>query len=369
LDAYGPIAFSPDGHTLYFGSPNPRGTLDLYAQTLSGGSPRRLTSFARDTYMPSVAKHGGVLFGTQDYRTSVAVAPASGGPTRQVTAFQSETPSWSRDDRTIAVTYGSWRTVLDVLRYPNIAQDLGVVRADSSAPAVKPARVVRASPSEDQGLDWSPNGRWIALHSHENGLDDVWLQSADGSSPARPITRGGYETGWPRWSPDGKWVAYSTEIFANGLVHGVAFVIGVNQTDGVVTQPARRIPIDGVDGDIDAVEWVTADTLVVLAGQGNRKTIYIASRDGGPARVVHRFTSEQQFSGLGLATQGRWVAFIALGSDGHFQVFRVPLAGGTPQQLTSDPTDKTQPSVSHDGASVAFTVFLYQMQFWLIESP
>jgi Tol biopolymer transport system component len=228
---------------------------------------------------------------------------------------------------------------------------------------------VRASPSEDQGLDWSPDGRWIALHSHANGLDDVWLQPADGSAPARPITKGGIETGWPRWSPDGKWIAYSTEIFANGLLHGVAFIVGVNQADGVVTEAARRIPIDGVEGDIDAVEWLTADSLVLLAGQGNRRAIYVASRDGGPARAVHRFTSEQHFSGIGVATKGRWVAFIAPGPDGHFQVFRVPLAGGTPQQLTTDPTDKTQPSVSHDGASVAFTVFSYHMQFWLIESP
>jgi Tol biopolymer transport system component len=372
MEAYGPIAFSPDGRTLYFGSPNARGTLELYAQPLSGGgSPRRLASFPRDTYMPSVTRRGNVLFGAQDYRTSIAVAPATGGggPVRQVTAFQSETPSWSRDDRTIAFTFGSWRTVLDDMRYPNIAQDLGVVRADGGAPAAKPARVVRASPSEDQGLDWSPDGRWIALHSHENGLDDVWLQPADGSAPARPITKGGYETGWPRWSPDGKWVAYSTEVFdANGLVHGVAFVVGVNQM-GVVTEQARRIPIDGVDGDIDAVEWLTADSLVLLAGLANRKAIYVASRDGGPARTVHRFTSEQHFSGVGVSTKGRWVAFVAPGPDGHFQVFRVPLAGGTPQQVTTDPTDKTQPSVSHDGVSIAFTVFSYQMKFWLMESP
>ena len=370
MEAYGPIAFSPDGRTLYFASPNARGTLDLYSQPLSGGSPRRLTSFPRDTYMPSVTKRGSVLFGAQDYRTSIAATPATGGAMRHVTAFQSETPSWSRDDRTIGFTYGTWRTVLDDMRYPNIAQDLGVVRADSSAPAAKPARVVRASPSEDQGLDWSPDGRWIALHSHANGVDDVWLQPADGSAPARPITRGGYETGWPRWSPDGKWIAYGTEIFdAKGLLHGVAFVVGVNQTSGAVTDSARQVPIDGVDGDIDAVEWQTADSLVVLAGHGDQRTIYVAARNGGPARAVHRFTSEQHFSGLGVSTKGRWAAFIAPGPDGHFQVFRVPLAGGAPQQVTSDPTDKTQPSVSHDGASIAFTVFSYQMKFWLIESP
>jgi Tol biopolymer transport system component len=370
LEAYGPIAFSPDGAALYFASPNSRGTLDLYAQAVSGGAPRRITSFARDTYAPSVAKDGRVLFGTQDYRTFIAVIAANGGRARQLTAFQSETPSWSRDDRAIGFTYGTWRRVVDDIHYPNIAQDLGLVRADVDRPAASPSSIVRASPSEDQGLDWSPDGRWIVLHSHADGLDDVWLQPADGSAPAHSITSGGYETGWPRWSPDGRWIAYSTEIREAYRTHGVVFVVGVNATTGEVTRAAQRIPLNGVAGDIDAVEWVTSDSLVVLASEGlDRKAIHLVSRDGGAARVVHRFTSEQQFSGLGVATAGRWVAFIAPASDGHFQVFRVPLANGAPTQVTTDPTDKTQPSVSHHGSSIAFTVFSYQMQFWLLDPP
>ena len=62
-----------------------------------------------------------------------------------------------------------------------------------------------------------------------------------------------------------------------------------------------------------------------------------------------------------------WVAFIAPASDGHLQVFRVSARGGTPTQVTFDPTDKTQPAVSRDGARIAFTVFSYRMQFWVIE--
>lgn len=31
------------------------------------------------------------------------------------------------------------------------------------------------------------------------------------------------------------------------------------------------------------------------------------------------------------------------------------------------PTDKTQPAVSRDGTRIAFTVFSYRMQFWVIE--
>jgi Tol biopolymer transport system component len=369
LDAYGAIAFSPDGGTLYFGSPGPRGTLDLYAQPMAGGAARRITNFARDAYAPSVAQNGRVLFATQDYRAFIAVTPAAGGRTRQLTSFQSETPTWSRDDRTIAFTYGTWRRIIDDLRYPDIAQDLGLVRADLDRPASSPLRVIRASNSEDQGLDWSPDGRWIVLHSHADGSDDLWLQPADGSAPARRITRGGYETGWPRWSPDGRWIAYVTEIRDGPRMRGALFALGVNAATGVVTREAERIVFSNIAGDIEEVEWLSADSVVVLAVEGlDTQAIYVAAREGGAARLVHRFTSRQRYAGLGVAPAARWAAYIAPAADGYFQVFRVPLAGGSATQVTTDPTDKTQPAVSRNGASIAFTVFSYQMQFWSIDA-
>jgi Tol biopolymer transport system component len=268
-EAYGPIAFSPDGRTLYFASPNARGTLDLYAQPVAGGTPRQITNFARDAYAPSVARSGRVLFGTQDYRTFIAVVPSAGGRARQLTTFQSETPSWSRDDRTIGFTYGSWRRVVDDMRYPDIAQDLGAVPVDVAHPAASPARVIRASTSEDQGLDWSPDGRWIVFHTHAGPSDDVWLQRADGSAPARQITKGGYETGWPRWSPDGQWIVYSTQVREGARMRGAPFVLGVNPATGEITREAQRIPLTGIAGDVEEIEWLGADS-VVVHGRGTR---------------------------------------------------------------------------------------------------
>ena len=367
--AYGPIAFSADGSNLYFGSPNERGTLDLWGQPTGGGAPSRLSNFSRDSYAPSVASDGKLLFGTQDYRVFVAVVPSAGGPARQVTAFQSETPSWSRDNRTLAFTYGSWRRVVDDFRYPDIAQDLGAVPAHAPGPARKPLTVIRASPSEDQGMDWSPNGRWIVLHSHAGGRDDVWIQPADGSAAAQPITSGGNETGWPRWSPDGAWIAYTSRIPHGRGLRGAVFTVGIDSGNAAVTQPARPVPLDGFDGEADQVEWSnTGDSLVFDAAEGlDTRAIYVASRRGGRPRLVHRFTSEQNFSGLGVSPDFRWVAFVAPAPDGHFQIYRVPVSGGAPVQLTFDPTDKTQPAVSRDGKSIAFTVFTYQMLFWVME--
>src|SRR5262245_25012287 len=97
LDAYGPIAFSRDGAAVYVALANSRGTVDLWRAAVAGGRARRLTSFARDTYGPSVAADGTVVVKTQTYRTSVAVVPAGGGAAAALTTFQSETPSLGSD--------------------------------------------------------------------------------------------------------------------------------------------------------------------------------------------------------------------------------------------------------------------------------
>src|SRR5262245_47677747 len=89
-DAYGPIAFSPDGAPGDVGLAGDAGAVDLWAAPVSGRRARRLTSFARDAYGASVAADGAVLVKVQSYRTAVAVADANGGPASALATFQSE---------------------------------------------------------------------------------------------------------------------------------------------------------------------------------------------------------------------------------------------------------------------------------------
>ena len=146
--------------------------------------------------------------------------------------------------------------------------------------------MIRASTSEDQGLDWSPNGRWIVLHSHANGHDDVWIQRADGTAPARPISKGGYETGWPRWSPNGGWIAYSSQVREGYGMRGALFTIGVEFCFRWRHRAARRVPLDGIAGDVDAVEWSThRQSGVHGVGRLDRRAIYVAAETAeSPAR-------------------------------------------------------------------------------------
>jgi len=368
IEAYGPAAFSPGGDTIYYAAPNGSGTLDLWARPRAGGSPVRLTAFARDAYAPTVARDGSVLFKTQTYRTTVGVVADTGGAVTSLTTFQSETPSWDPTGQWIGITYGTWRRVIDDFGYPDIAQDAGIVSADPPAPLDRVDRVVDDSPSEDQSLHWSPNGKWIAYHSHKDMGDDIYLVPADKSQPARRITSfgRGFETGWPRWSPDGKWLVFDADS-RGGDRRSVIYVMGMDQETGAVTIPERELSFEGFSGEAVHAEWVGgSDRLAVLGDESaDSHVILLASRDGGPARPLHRWKSEHLFSGIGVSPDGRFVAFIAPTADRVFQLFRIPVAGGGPQQLTFDPSNKTQPSYSPDGRRIALTVWEYVVQFWI----
>ncbi len=370
-EAYGPVAFSGDGSGIYLATPDGEGFLDLALHPVDGSEPTRLTRFARDAYAPSVSADGRVLFKVQDYRVTLAVAdvrPDGPGTPRLLTSFQSETPTWSPDGGTVAFTFGSWRHVTDDLLYPDIAQHLGTVGVDGRAREA-PDRVVRSSTSEDQGLSWSPDGGWMAFHSHL-GSDDIWVMPADGSRDARMISVDGNETGWPRWSPDGRWVSFTSyRRDEEGARQAFIYVIGMDPASGEVTVPQVRLDWGDFPWDAIHAEWAgNGNELIFEAAEGpGRKGLYAVPRIGGRPEKFHQFASDQVHSGIGVSPDGRQVAYVAPGPAGFFQIWRVSTSGGVPVQVTTDASHKTQPAWSPDGRTIAFTVWDYTADFWLIE--
>jgi TolB protein len=368
---WGPSVFSPDRRTFYYSIANAKGTLDLWSCNTETGEKSQLTQFDRDTYAPSITARGDVVFKTQVYSAFLGMAPAAGGMTRVLTAFQSETPTWSPDGKTIAMTFGPWRRFVDDANYPDIAQHLGIIPFDPESVAEKPAPAVVASKSEDQGMVWSPNGKWIVFHSHRDKTDDLYLQRADGSGAPRRITTGGVETGWPRWSPDGKWIAYSTFPGSRRSTRGRLHVLGIDQDTGEISQITAPIRIEGqIETALDP-NWMPDSDHLVFDSSGTiagRKSLATVSRQGGRARKIIDYASDQVFSGISVSPDGAWVAYVATAPDGTYQIFRVSSAGEQAQQLTNDSNHKTQPAYSPDGSHLAFTVWRYDVQFWMLRA-
>jgi Tol biopolymer transport system component len=351
---------------IVFARPDESGTLDLW-ESDNGAEPRRLTRFGRDAYAPYLIGDGELLFRVQDYRISLATIDAAGGEMQTVTTFQSETPSWDRDGTRLAFTYGTWRRKMDDAHYPDIDQHVGIVELGGTLPAEAPHQVVRSSYSEDQGMHWSPDGRWIVLHSHADSTDDLWLQPADGSLPAWPITEGGHETGWPRWSEDGRTIIYPTEMDdGTGRRRGRLLSLDIDPITGEVVRPAEPVPLMDYDGSVSFAEFASDGEHVYFEsndGIGQRSIRRVNLRGGTP-EVIHRFESEQWFSAIAVSPDGQWLAYVAPGADGKFQLHRVPAVGGEAEQITIDATDKTHPTWSPAGDRIAFSVFNYESSFW-----
>jgi Tol biopolymer transport system component len=362
LRVSGPIAFSPDGQTIYASAANARGFVDLWRITRATGAAVQVTHTARDAYGPTVTRDGTLVYKTQDYRTHLA--ELVNGVVRPLTTFQSETPWWHPTRPLVSMTYGTWRRQIDDANYPDIAQEVGVIDADVDAPADRPRAIVAASNSEDQGMAWSPNERWIAFHSHREMSDDIWLRPGDGSQPDRRITMlgRGAEVGWPRWAPDGK------TLLLDGTKDGrsVLFTIGLDQDTGQVTSALRAIGAEGFE--ITHGEWLPdGRRLVAIAKEGpGRHAVLLVPAVGGPAQVLHRFVTEHDFPGLTIAPDGTAFTFVAPAGDGYYQLFRRGLTGGVVEQLTSDPSHKSQPAWSPDGRRLAFTAWSYTASIWRV---
>jgi Tol biopolymer transport system component len=364
VDAVGPLALTADGRQVYFSAPNDRGFVELWRLDRDTARAIRVSQFSRDAYAPSVSRDGRVLFRTQSYRTFVA--EWRDGHTRQLTSFQAETPWWHPTRPLLSVTYGTWRRIVDDAKYPDIAQELGVIDADRGLSA-EPIEVIAQSDSEDQGMAWSPNLKWIALHSHREQSDDVWLKAAGGGAPDKRITMlgRGAEVGWPRWSPDGTTLLLDG---ANKAGASVAFTIGVNQDSGEVTTVLSEIATAGFTGAIMHAEWMPDGRRVAFVARGGpgRHVIGIVPVAGGTPTMVQRVDTEHDFSGLTVSPDGKYLGFVGPARDGYFQIFRVPVSGGVPEQITRDPSNKTQPAWSPDGSRLAYTVWDYTSTFWMI---
>ena len=171
------------------------------------------------------------------------------------------------------------------------------------------------------------DGKHIVYQAAENEQTNIWRIDANGSNPVQiAATR---FTTFPQCSPDGQWVTYSRED-----PHGIYLV----PSNGGAQPKALPIPSSG---GLIGFSWLSPDSRLVLYdwqnpdNLGTRVKMNVASIQGGPVLYSFEFPPG---GGLTIwSPDGRAIDY-SITRGGVSDIWRQPLSGGAPKQLTHFPS-------------------------------
>ncbi len=195
-----------------------------------------------------------------------------------------------------------------------------VTRSGEQAGPAEPLTLTRLT--TDAGLSYHPaissNGEFVAYASDRAGEDnlDIWVEQLGGEEPIR-LTSNPANDHQPSFSPDGRTIAFRSERKPSG-VYIVSTLGGTERFIGTGGNSPRFSP-DGTQ------------LAYYVFGHGFRFQLFVTPATGGePRRLAPEFASARRPV---WSPDGEYVYFKGSGppgSRGQGDLFRVPVAGGTP---------------------------------------
>ena len=311
--------------------------------TNGGGSDALLTHDGRQNVQPAWSPDGRSIAFHSMARGGIWIAPATGGPARQVSEFGAR-PAWSPDGRRLAFQSGASADIAPASRPANLPSTIWTVDVAGGQPRPLTRRGV---PIGGHGAPaWSPDGRQVVFASAGFARAGIWAIDVEGGEPFEIAGDLG-EAYDPVYLPGGRAVIFATPrmlwrvpLDARGRPAGAAARYVPASLQGI-----RHLTI-ARDGRI-AVAALTLDSglwSVAVDADG------MAS---GAARPLTNDT-RQRNSRPTFSPDGRRIAVMS-STTGHAPDVWMMNADGTGlQQLTTAPDFESDPRWSPDGREVIF---------------
>jgi Tol biopolymer transport system component len=198
------------------------------------------------------------------------------------------------------------------------------------------------------GLDVSPDGRWIALLTQSQPIRrNLWIVQTDGSRFRRLLEARdrGVRTG-PRWSANSDGIYYTRG--------GELLRIAVSPVSGEAIGPPQRILSRGFIMGFDLSR--DGRRLVYGAGLASTELTLHAPSESGSPLVTSLSTGDLMAMDASVSPDGREMVFVG-GKDSRESLYRMSLDGGPVTQLVSFPdAGLLSPVWSPDGRDLAFVL-------------
>jgi serine/threonine-protein kinase len=331
---------SPDGRSVAYAA-GPVANPHIVVRVVGEGRALRLTGdTAASESNPFWSPDGSRIFFLS--RSGVFSAPAGGGPARpEITGTGADaiiSATIAPDGKRLAYTRGD---------------SLFIREADGSTHRI-------ATMSGPALCTWSPAGRFVACAT-ENPLYAEPGASFGNLSPGRvvvcDVASGRLSTVTdslslntsPAWSPDGKSLYFVSSRDGRRDIYMEA----IGQS-GKVPSPPVRLSVGLGAHTISLSGTGTQLAYSLYTARTSAWSMPVPTRPGTTSKGATQITNANEYiEQVGPSQDGKWLYY---DSDltGNDDIFRIPIAGGEAERLTTDPADDFAPTPSPDGKSFAF---------------
>jgi len=348
-------AISPDGKLLVYASDRSgEGNLDLWVQQVGRGSPIRLTRDPADETEPAFSPDGALIaFRSERNRGGIYLIPSLGGSEPRLIAAQGRRPRFSPDGARVAY-YGG----VDTGKIYLIASGGGAPRQlqEGFVSALHPV--------------WSPDGKQLLFLGWNNPNAPAaeryewWVTPVEGGSPVNTgvcvgLERQGFAGPYlpAAWIADGNQVVFSARLGDSVNLWQIPISPRTGRRAG---EPQRLTSGSSLEAQPSVAAAAGGSRLLVFSSLNENIDIWALALDANQGKVrgeLQRLTQDASAeTRASLSADGKKLVFES-NRSGNSDLWLKDLETGNLAALTITPADESWPTITADGARVAYRAY------------